>query len=337
VFEIKVVQDPKLTAQSTPLQRSEGPDRRDYISRKRSQSFRQGTMPRTSRDTADVPTSVILPGYTSTQETAQLPPRTTTSITEMPDPLEGPFSYTPKTSRDPRELSADMRFQAETSETQAKPDKFEIQGDIADDTVSETGTIVGDDDVLSDVVAGDPMSAQNPASMGTFEQHMQSAFTQPAAAPPMYTPVAAVAAPNDNTQNVAEQQQQGFMAAAQSRGRMIDGIVPKLQKLVEELPSMSAQEQMEAAHDVSQDNELQQAVTAGSMSWNDILAENSAEPSISYVKLKTLIAKLTYEGTSATSSYKDTYAQFVSDKTRPRMRQVGANMQIWQGPKWLDS
>ena len=146
VFEIKVVQDPKLTAEALPLQRSEGPDRRDYISRKRSQSFRQGTMPRTSRDTADVPTSVILPGYTSTQETAQLPPRTTTSITEMPDPLEGPFSYTPKTSRDPRELSEDMRVQAETSETQAKPEDFEIQGDSDDDTASETGTMVGDSD-----------------------------------------------------------------------------------------------------------------------------------------------------------------------------------------------
>ena len=127
------------------------------------------------------------------------------------------------------------------------------------------------------------------------------------------------------------------MAAAQTQGRMIDGIVPKLQQLVEQLPSMSADKRKAAAEAVSQDNELQQAVTAGSMSWNDILAENSAEPSISYAKLKTLIAKLTYEGTSATSSYKDTYAQFVSDKTRPRMRQVGANMQIWQGPKWLDS
>ena len=100
---------------------------------------------------------------------------------------------------------------------------------------------------------------------------------------------------------------------------------------------MSAQEQMEAAHDVSQDNELQQAVTDGSMSWNDILSENSAEPSISYANLKTLVAKLTREGSSAVSSYKDTYAQFVSDKTRPRMRQVGTNLQIWQGPKWLDS
>ena len=102
---------------------------------------------------------------------------------------------------------------------------------------------------------------------------------------------------------------------------------------------MSADQRKNAAGDVSKDNQLQQAVAAGTMSWNDRLAENtcSAEPSISYAKLKTLIAKLTYEGTSATSSYKDTYAQFVSDKTRPRMRQVGTNLQIWQGPKWLDS
>ena len=68
----------------------------------------------------------------------------------------------------------------------------------------------------------------------------------------------------------------------------------------------SADQRKNAADDVSKDNQLQQAVAAGTMSWNDILAENSAEPSISYAKLKTLIAKLTHEGSSATSSYKDT-------------------------------
>jgi hypothetical protein len=188
----------------------------------------------------------------------------------------------------------------------------------------------------TNTVAGDPTVAPLAAQFGSMIQHIQGILTAPAAAP-IQAPVAAAAAPNPNTQNVVYHQQQGIMAAAQTQGRMIDGIVPKLQQLVEQLPSMTAEARKAAAEAVSQDNELQRAVAAGTMSWKDILAENSAEPSISYANLKTLVAKLTREGSSAASSYKDTYTQFVSDKTRPRMRQVGANLQIWQGPKWLDS
>jgi hypothetical protein len=188
----------------------------------------------------------------------------------------------------------------------------------------------------TNTVAGDPTVAPLAAQFGSMIQHIQGILTAPAAAP-IQAPVAAAAAPNPNTQNVVYHQQQGIMAAAQTQGRMIDGIVPKLQQLVEQLPSMTAEARKAAAEAVSQDNELQRAVAAGTMSWKDILAENSAEPSISYANLKTLVAKLTREGSSAASSYKDTYTQFVSDKTRPRMRQVGTNLQIWQGPKWLDS
>ncbi len=65
---------------------------------------------------------------------------------------------------------------------------------------------------------------------------------------------------------------------------------------------MSADQRKDAAEAVSQDNELQRAVAAGTMSWKDVLAENSAEPSISYANLKTLVAKLTREGMSATKT-----------------------------------
>jgi hypothetical protein len=169
-----------------------------------------------------------------------------------------------------------------------------------------------------DTLLGDSVVAPAPAQFGEIMQNIQSILIQPTPAPPpLYVaPVATrpsqqidmtltnlpAQAPNVNTPNIVHrlytllQQQQGIMAATQSRGRLIDGLVPKLQQLVDELPSMSADQRQGAAEDVCKDNQLQQALAAGTMSWNDILAENSAEPSIGYAKLKTLVAKLTREG-----------------------------------------